>query len=79
MFWLVFWFLVCVAILAYGIRRMGQITIIVLARDFSRAVTAILTKRTSLSIRIIMTKRIFLNNIKQNLRLLSCFQEPFVV
>lgn len=29
-----------------------------------------------------MTKRIFLNNIKQNkqnLRLLSCFQEPFVV
>ena len=56
MFWLVFWILVCVAILAYGIRR-----------------------RTSLSIRIIMTKRIFLNNIKQNLRLLSRFQEPFVV
>ena len=51
-----------------------QITIIVLARDFSRAVTAILTKRTSLSIKIIMTKRIFLNNIKQNLRLLSCFK-----
>ena len=50
----------------------GKITIIVLARDFSRAATAILTKRTSLSIRIIMTKRIFLNSIKQNLRLLSC-------
>ena len=24
MFWLVFWFLVCVAILAYGIRRMAN-------------------------------------------------------
>ena len=68
MFWLVFWILVCVAILAYGIRRMAN-------HDYrfgSGLLKIILTKRTSLSIRIIMTKRIFLNNIKQNLRLLSC-------
>ena len=58
MFWLVFWFLVCVAILAYGIRRMANHDF-VLARDFSRAETAILTKRTSLSIRIIMKKESF--------------------
>ena len=78
MFWLVFWILVCVAILAYGIRRMAN-------HDYRfgsglfKSSEYNLDEKDELSIRIIMTKRIFLNNIKQNLRLLSCFQEPFVV
>ena len=78
MFWLVFWFLVCVAILAYGIRRMAN-------HDYRfgsglfKSSDSNLDEKDEFVDKDYLTKRIFLNNIKQNLRLLSCFQEPFVV
>ena len=78
MFWLVFWFLVCVAILAYGIRRMAN-------HDYRfgsglfKSSDSNLDEKDEFVDKDYYDKRIFLNNIKQNLRLLSCFQEPFVV
>lgn len=78
MFWLVFWFLVCVAILAYGIRRMANHDYRFGSGLFKSSENN-LDEKDEFVDKDYYDKRIFLNNIKQNLRLLSCFQEPFVV
>lgn len=71
MFWLVFWFLVCVAILAYGIRRMAN-------HDYRfgsglfKSSDSNLDEKDEFVDKDYYDKRIFLNSIKQNLRLLSC-------
>ena len=69
MFWLVFWILVCVAILAYGIRRMAN-------HDYRFGSGLFKSSDSNLDEKdeFVMTKRTFLNNIKQNLRLLSCYK-----
>lgn len=78
MFWLVFWILVCVAILAYGIRRMAN-------HDYRfgsglfKSSDSNLDEKDEFVDKDYYDKKNLLNNIKQNLRLLSCFQEPFVV
>lgn len=71
MFWLVFWFLVCVAILAYGIRRMAN-------HDYRfgsglfKSSDSNLDEKDEFVDKDYYDKKNLLNNIKQNLRLLSC-------
>lgn len=77
MFWLVFWILVCVAILAYGIRRMANHDYRFGSGLFKSSENN-LDEKDEFVDKDYYDKRIFLNNIKQNLRLLSCFQEPLL-
>lgn len=73
MFWLVFWILVCVAILAYGIRRMANHDYRFGSGLFKSSENN-LDEKDEFVDKDYYDKRIFLNSIKQNLRLLSCFK-----
>ena len=74
MFWLVFWILVCVAILAYGIRRMANHDYRFGSGLFKSSDSNLDEKDEFVDKDYYDQKEPFLNNIKQNLRLLSCYK-----